>query len=102
MEVATSGRQTKGRARNSPTDPRNERRQSALGRSPDPWRSSQTRHRRWPNVGRQVHDTAQKEKTFLRNHADGIASTDLCVVPTISIGMLDGPLILLCGRRQIL
>ena len=37
MEVAMSGRQTKGRARNSPTDPRNESRQSALGRSQDPW-----------------------------------------------------------------
>src|SRR5260370_40916955 len=100
MEVATSGRQTKGRARNSPTDPRNERRQSALGRSPDPWRSSQTRHRRWPNVGRQVHDTAQKEKTDLRNHADGIASIDLCVVPTISNGLLYGPWSALHGRAQ--
>src|SRR5471030_2526907 len=60
MEVAMSGRQTKGRARNSPTDPRNESLQSALGRSQDPWRTSQTRHRRWPNVGRQIHDTAQK------------------------------------------
>src|ERR1700722_605141 len=60
MEVAMSGRQTKGRARNSPTDPRNEPRQSALGRSRDPWRTSPTRHRRWPDLGRQIHGKAQR------------------------------------------
>jgi hypothetical protein len=41
-------------------------------------------------------------KTFLRNHADGIASIDLFVVPTISLRLLYAFLILRHGRRQIL
>jgi transposase InsO family protein len=41
-------------------------------------------------------------KTFLRNHADGIASIDLFVVPTISFRLLYAFLILRHGRRQIL
>ncbi len=45
---------------------------------------------------------SQGWKTFLRNHADGIASMDLFVVPTISFKMLYGLLILQHGRRQML
>src|SRR6202047_3513701 len=41
-------------------------------------------------------------KTFLHNHADGIASMDLFVVPTISFRLLYGLLILQHDRRQIL
>ena len=41
-------------------------------------------------------------KTFLRNHADGIASIDLFGVPTISFRLLYGLFILGHGRRQIL
>ena len=41
-------------------------------------------------------------KTFLRNHADGVASMDLFVVPTISFRLLYGFLILHHGRREIL
>src|SRR3979409_693778 len=51
------------------------------------------RHRRPPSQG---------WKTFLRNHADGIASIDLFVVPTLSFPLLYGLLILRHGRRQIL
>ncbi len=51
------------------------------------------RHRRPPSQG---------WKTFLRNHADGIGSIDLFVVPTLSFRMLYGLLILRHGRRQIL
>ena len=51
------------------------------------------RHRRPPSQG---------WKTFLRNHADGIASMDLFVVPTISFRLLYGLLILGHDRRQIL
>src|SRR3974377_2074226 len=51
------------------------------------------RHRRPPSQG---------WKTFLRNHADGIASMDLFVVPTISFRLLYGLLILKHGRREIL
>jgi transposase InsO family protein len=45
---------------------------------------------------------SQGWRTFLRNHADGIASMDLFVVPTISFRLLYGLLILQHGRRQIL
>jgi transposase InsO family protein len=54
-----SRRQTKGAARNSPTDPCHEPGQPAVGCSPDPWRAPQARHRRWPNLGRQVYGKAQ-------------------------------------------
>jgi transposase InsO family protein len=45
---------------------------------------------------------SQGWKTFLRNHADGIAAIDLFVVPTISFRLLYGLLIMRHGRRQIL
>jgi transposase InsO family protein len=45
---------------------------------------------------------SQGWKTFLRNHADGIAAMDLFVVPTISFRLLYGLLIMSHGRRQIL
>jgi hypothetical protein len=41
-------------------------------------------------------------KTFLRNHADAIASIDLFVVPTISFRLLYGFLVLRHSRREIL
>src|SRR5437870_3861591 len=45
---------------------------------------------------------SQGWRTFLRNHADGIASMDLFVFPTISFRLLYGVLILQHDRRQIL
>src|SRR6266852_6133998 len=39
--------------------------------------------------------------TFLRNHADGIASVDLFVVPTITFRLLYGFVVLRHRRRQI-
>src|SRR5438552_994228 len=45
---------------------------------------------------------SQGWKTFLHNHADGIAAMDLFVVPTISFHLLYGLLIMEHGRRQIL
>src|SRR5258708_17079102 len=45
---------------------------------------------------------SQGWKTFLRNHADGIAAIDLFVVPTISFRLLYALLIMGHGRRQIL
>ena len=51
------------------------------------------KHRRPPSQG---------WKTFLRKHADGIASIDLFVVPTISFRLLYGLLILRHGRRHML
>ena len=45
---------------------------------------------------------SQGWRTFLCNHADGIASMDLFVVPTLSFRLLYGLLILEHGRRQIM
>ena len=46
--------------------------------------------------------SGQSWRTFLRNHADGIASIDLFVVPTISFRLLYGLLVLRHDRRRIL
>jgi transposase InsO family protein len=45
---------------------------------------------------------SQGWKTFLRNHADGIAAMDLFVVPTVTFRLLYGLLIMGHGRRHIL
>ena len=45
---------------------------------------------------------SQGWKTFLRNHADGIASMDLFLAPTISFRLLYGLLILRHARRELL
>jgi transposase InsO family protein len=45
---------------------------------------------------------SQGWRTFLLNHADGIASIDLFVVPTISLRLLYGLLVLRHDRRRIL
>ena len=45
---------------------------------------------------------SQGWKTFLRNHADGIAAMDLFVVPTVSFRLVYGLLIMGHERRQIL
>jgi hypothetical protein len=45
---------------------------------------------------------SQGWKTFLHNHAEGIAAMNLLVVPTISFRLLYGLLIMGHGRRHIL
>jgi transposase InsO family protein len=45
---------------------------------------------------------SQGWRTFLHNHADGIAAMDLFVVPTLSFRLLYGLLVLQHGRRRIL
>ena len=45
---------------------------------------------------------SQGWRTFLRNHADGIAAMDLFLVPTISFRLLYGLLILRHERRRLL
>jgi transposase InsO family protein len=45
---------------------------------------------------------SQGWKTFLRNHADGIASIDMFVVPTISFRLLYGLLVVQHSRRELL
>jgi hypothetical protein len=41
---------------------------------------------------------SQGWKTFLRNHADGVAAMDLFVVPTVSFRLLYGLLVMRLGR----
>jgi transposase InsO family protein len=53
-------------------------------------------------MARRRRPPSQGWKTFLRNHADGIASIDLFVVPTISFRLLYALLILRHGRHRIL
>jgi transposase InsO family protein len=53
-------------------------------------------------MARHRHPPSQGWRTFLLNHADGIASIDLFVVPTISFRLLYGLLILRHDRRRIL
>jgi transposase InsO family protein len=45
---------------------------------------------------------SQGWKTFVRNHADGIAAMDMFVVPTVSFRLLYGLLILQHARRELL
>jgi hypothetical protein len=52
-------------------------------------------------MARRRQPPSQGWKSFLRNHADGIASMDLFVVPTISFRLLYGFLILQHFRRQL-
>jgi hypothetical protein len=52
-------------------------------------------------MARRRRPPSQGWKIFLRNHADGIASMDLFVVPTISFRLLYGFLILQHSRREL-
>jgi len=52
-------------------------------------------------MARRRRPPSQDWKTFLRNHADGIASIELFVVPTISFRLLYGLLILRHSRREL-
>ena len=52
-------------------------------------------------MGRHGRPTSQGWKTFLRNHAAGIASVDLFVVQTISFKRLYGLVILSHLRRKL-
>lgn len=45
---------------------------------------------------------SQGWRTFLRNHADGVAAIDLFVVPTLTFSLLYGLLIMRHDRRRIL
>jgi hypothetical protein len=57
----------------------------------------------WPSICRGGGGPpSQGWKTFLRNHADGVAAMDFFVVPMISFRLLYGLLIMGHGRRQIL
>lgn len=53
-------------------------------------------------MARRRRGPSQGWRTFLCNHADGIASMDLFVVPTLSFRLLYGLLVLRHGRRSIM
>ena len=53
-------------------------------------------------MARRRRPPSQGWKTFLRNHADGVASMDLFLVPTISFRLLYAFLILRHSRRELL
>jgi transposase InsO family protein len=53
-------------------------------------------------MARRRRPPSQGWKTFLRNHADGIASMDLFLVPTISFRLLYRLLVLRHDRRELL
>jgi hypothetical protein len=53
-------------------------------------------------MGRRRRPPSQGWRTFLLNHADGIASIDLFVVPTISFKLIYGLLVLKLDRRRLL
>src|SRR3979490_477689 len=103
MEIEAPLRATGRDGRDTPAYPPDERRQSVVGSTEDPWRASQAWHRCRPDQrGRRRVPPSQGWRTFLRNHADGIAAMDLFVVPTISFRLLYGLLIMGHGRRQLL
>ena len=52
-------------------------------------------------MARERRPPGQRWSTFLRNHADGIASIDLFVVPTITFKLLFGFIVLRHARRQL-
>src|SRR5262245_56560028 len=107
LEIEASLGKTKGRVGGPAADPRDEPRQSTVGSTTDSWRTAQARHRYRADKRGQIHGpeatpTVAGLGTFLRNHADGIAATDLFVVPTISFRLLCGLLLLRHDRRRLL
>ena len=71
-----------------------------ISRSPHPACTARPVHTKYMARGRGP--PSQGWRTFLRNHADGIAAMDLFVVPTISFRLLYGLLILRHDRRRLL
>src|ERR1700675_3786208 len=99
LESESAGRQANSSVGDTQAYPRDEHCQSAVGSAADPWRTPQDRHRYRTDQRGQVHGQAKRLaiqgwRTFLRNHADGIAAMDLFVVPTISFRLLYGLLIM--------
>ena len=78
-----------------------------LGRVAHSRRTAQARNRRRTTVAKYMakrrRPPSQGWRTFLRNHADGIAAMDLFVVPTLSFRfLLYGLLILRHDRRKMM
>src|SRR5258708_11112005 len=107
LEIESAGWSTNCTARDTQAYPRDEHCQSALGSAAD--------HGELLKLGVDIRQTSvakymtrrrdppsQGWRTFLRNHADGIAAMDMFRVPTFSFRLLYGLLIMGHGRRHIL
>jgi hypothetical protein len=98
VEIAAPARASRGSDRGPAIDPRDQHRQSVVGCAPYPLQTAQAWDRHRPNQRRQIYGAEEGTsvtgwRTFLRNHADGIAAIDLFVVPTVSFRLLYGLLI---------
>ena len=98
LEITIVRWPAKGARGHSSAHSRDERCQPAVGSATDPRRAAQARQ----YMAKRRQPPSQGWKTFLRNHADAVASIDLFVVPTISFRLLYGFLVLRHSRREIL
>jgi hypothetical protein len=105
MEIESAGWQANSSVGETQAYPRDEHCQSAVGRihgellklGIDIGQTSVAKY-----MAKRRDPPSQGWRTFLRNHADGIAAMDMFVVPTISFRLLYGLLIVGKGRRHIL
>ena len=107
LEIQAARRETERPAGDPPVDPGYEPGQPAVGRAPHPRRTAQARHRRGPDerckyIARRRGGPSQGWRTFLCNHADGIASRGLVRRADLSFRLLYGFLILRHHRRRIM
>ncbi len=106
LEVTAARRAPTDPARDPPNHSGNEFGQSPVGCAADPWGTPQAGDRCWADECRQIYGQGQGAaavtglRTFITNHADGIAAIDLFVVPTISFRLLYGLLILRHERAR--
>ena len=106
LEIPPAWWAPEDRPRDPRPDPTDERGEPTVGSAADPRRTVDARDRDSPINRGEIHDQRQGPpsqgwKTFLRNHAAGIASIDLFVVRTISFKLLYGLVILRHARRRL-
>ena len=106
LEIPTARWPAENSGGHPPPHSRDERGKPALGRTAGTRRIAQARHRCRTDHGRKVHGEEEDAavaglEDFLLNHADGIASMDLFLVPTISFRLLYRFLILQHSRREL-
>ena len=93
-------------SRESCSDSADERLQSTLGCTSDPWRAAQAGHRCQPGYRRQVYGPKARcafptWRSFLRNQVEGIAAIEMFVVASASFRLLYVVIILAHDRRNI-
>ncbi len=107
LEVPQSRRSSENRSRAARARAAHVSGKPALGRASHPWRTSQVGLRGRSIDRVKIHAPEQKTsfaswKTFLHNHADGIAAVDFLVVPTLTFERLFVFVVLGITRRSIL